>query len=94
MREVKVEHWLVERVEAVGGFCPKWVDTSRRGAPDRIVMLPGRPVTFVELKRPVNGAVSKHQQQYHRDIVAAGQRVLVLNSIEAVDEFIKSEGFE
>jgi hypothetical protein len=93
MREVKVERELIDLVEAVGGFCPKWTDPTRRGAPDRIVMLPGRSVTFVELKRPVIGTVSGHQQRYHRDILSAGQRVIVLFSIQEVHEFMKSEGF-
>lgn len=93
MRESKVESALVEMVELLGGFCPKWVDTTRRGAPDRIVMLPGRPVVFVELKRPTIRAVAKHQERYHSDIRSAGQRVVVLNSIDEVMEFIRSEGF-
>jgi hypothetical protein len=88
-KEIVVEKRLVEAVERLGGFCPKFKDLSRRGAPDRIVMLLGHPVYFVELKRPRRGVVAVHQANYHAEIRRCGQHVFVLNSTEEVDEFMK-----
>jgi hypothetical protein len=72
----------------MGGMCPKFIDPSRRGAPDRMVLLPGRPVFFVEMKREVGGVVKPWQTRYHEDLRALGHRVWVLWSKEEVDAFI------
>lgn len=42
MRESKIEAYLVERVKALGGEVRKVNWIGRRGAPDRLVMLPAR----------------------------------------------------
>ena len=90
MLEVTVEKHLRDEVKKRGGMCPKFTDTGRRGAPDRLVLLPGHPTYFVELKRPRIGHLAVHQKRYHADIRAAGQSVIVLDSIEAVDAFLKA----
>ena len=43
---------LVRAVKAVGGICPKWVSPGMDGVPDRIVLLPGMKIGFVEVKAP------------------------------------------
>jgi hypothetical protein len=85
--EAKVEKYLVDRVELLGGMCPKFSDPGRRGAPDRLVCLPGHPTYFVELKRPKLGKLDAHQIRYHASLRAAGQRVWVIWSSEGVDDF-------
>lgn len=50
MREKQVEQKLVRAVKARGGICPKWVSPGYDGVPDRIVLLPGRHIGFVEVK--------------------------------------------
>ena len=52
MREKEIESALVKLVKARGGICPKWVSPGFDGMPDRIVLLPGGHVGFVELKAP------------------------------------------
>lgn len=67
MRESEIESYLVKRVESLGGEVRKVEWVGRRGAPDRVVMLPyermdtvhngklvpARPCTiWVELKNP------------------------------------------
>lgn len=42
MRESDIEKYLVECVKALGGEVRKVKWIGRRGAPDRLVMLPGR----------------------------------------------------
>jgi hypothetical protein len=85
--EAKVEKYLVDCVELLGGMCPKFNDPGRRGAPDRIVCLPGHPAYFVELKRPKIGKLDAHQVRYHEALRKAGQRVWVIWSKEEVDGF-------
>jgi hypothetical protein len=85
--EKHVEEHLCTEVERRGGMCPKFIDPSRRGAPDRIVMLPGHPSYFVELKRQRLGHLKSWQVRYHDDIRAAGQRVWVLKGDLDVDAF-------
>lgn len=85
--EKQVEERLCAEVERRGGMCPKFIDPSRRGAPDRIVMLPGHPSYFVELKRRRLGHLKSWQARYHDDIRTAGQRVWVLKGDADVDAF-------
>lgn len=88
--EATVEKFLMLNVEAAGGMCIKFKDPARRGAPDRLVLMPGRPALFVELKRPKNGRLGAHQVRYHRDLRAIGQRVWVVWSKEEVYGFFAS----
>jgi hypothetical protein len=46
MRESTIEKYLVKRVKELGGEVRKVMWLGRRGAPDRLVMLPGRPIDF------------------------------------------------
>jgi hypothetical protein len=87
-KEIAVEQYLCDAVTARRGFCPKFVDPGRRGAPDRVVMLPGYPSYFVELKRPKFGGLAPWQLTYHREIQRAGQEIHVLWSKTDVDGFM------
>lgn len=59
--EKEIEAKLVNIVKRHGGLCLKWVCPGWAGVPDRIVLLPGGRVIFVELKRPKGGVVSSRQ---------------------------------
>ncbi len=87
-KEITIEKYLVSKIESLGGFCPKFIDASRRGAPDRLVILPGHPTYFVELKRPMFGRVAPWQKRYHEQLRACGQKVWILRSAEEVDGFL------
>lgn len=52
MREKDVERRLVEAVKARGGLCWKFTSPSTAGVPDRVVILPGGRIGFVEVKSP------------------------------------------
>ena len=52
MREKEIEQALVRTVKSMGGICPKFVSPGFDGMPDRIVLLPGGRIAFVELKAP------------------------------------------
>ena len=68
--ERDIERKFKTMVERHGGLCLKWVCPGQTGVPDRIVLLPGGRVLFVELKRPKGGKVSPLQmwwaQRLHR----------------------------
>lgn len=52
MRERDVERRLVELVKLAGGRAMKFISPGFTGVPDRLVVLPGRRVFFVEVKAP------------------------------------------
>jgi hypothetical protein len=90
MLEREVEKYLCDRTEARGGFCPKFIDPGRRGAPDRLVMVPQFPTVYAELKRPKGGWLEPHQKRYHERIRKAGQVVLVMYTKSDVDDYFTS----
>ena len=83
--ERDVEQRLVRSVEALGGICLKH---GQDGWPDRIVMLPGGRIVWVELKRST-GKLSDLQQYRRRQLEQVGQKVQYLWSTDAVDGFIE-----
>ncbi len=60
--EKEIERKLCQMVVKYGGLCLKWVCPGWSGVPDRIVLLPGGRVYFVELKRPKGGKISPLQR--------------------------------
>lgn len=87
IRESAIEAHLVRRVKQAGGIAYKWVSPGNVGVPDRIVMMPGAYAAFVELKS--TGQVpTAIQARQHVRLMKFGMRVLVLDSIEAVDRFV------
>ena len=61
MRESQIEARLSREVKHAGGLCLKWVSPGCTGVMDRIVLLPGGRVIFVELKQP-GGRLSERQK--------------------------------
>ena len=91
MRESTIEEYLVEKVKALGGECRKVKWLGRNGAPDRLVMMPGKTI-WVELKAGGLAALvphTPHERQQHREherMRAMGQRVVVIDSFAGVDD--------
>ena len=85
--EQDVERYLTGRVAKLGGETRKVQWIGRRGAPDRLVMLPGR-TTWVELKAPGEKA-KPHQLREHARMRALGQAVVVIDSCYGVDELLE-----
>jgi hypothetical protein len=89
--EKAVEAYLVARIKSLGGLALKFTSPSRRNVPDRIVLLPGARITFVELKAP-GKLPTAGQQREHMRLWALGFAVLVLDSTAAIDAaFPKAE---
>ncbi|WP_088546861.1 VRR-NUC domain-containing protein [Escherichia coli] len=51
-RESLIEKHLVAEVKKAGGVAFKFVSPGHRSVPDRIVLLPGGRIVFVECKAP------------------------------------------
>jgi len=86
VREGDIEQYLVDRAKALGGEVRKVKWIGRHGAPDRLVMSPGKTL-WVELKAP--GEKPKpHQAREHERMRKMGQRVVVVDSFERVDEVL------
>lgn len=88
MRERDIETYLRDQVKTAGGIAYKFTSPGNAGVPDRLVLLPGGRVVFVELKAPGKQPtpLQRRQQKRIRDL---GFPVLVLDSKEGIDEFIK-----
>lgn len=84
MRERDIERQLKKRAEELGGCVWKMQFPGRRGAPDRLVKIPGRRTVFVELKAP-NGRLSKLQEIEHRRMRKVGLRVRVVWSLGDIE---------
>ena len=52
MRETAVEKHLTTEAKKRGGMSVKFVSPGLDGVPDRLVLLPGGKLAFVELKAP------------------------------------------
>lgn len=83
MRESKIEHALVVAARKFGGDAYKWMSPARRGVPDRIVILPGGVICFVEVKAP--GRRPSPLQSFELGALATlGCNVAVVDSVAAV----------
>lgn len=85
IRERDVEAHLVSKVKEAGGEVRKCKWIGRRGAPDRVVFLKG--TYWVELKAPGEKPRSD-QLREHKRMGAQEAYVYVLDSFEAVDNFM------
>ena len=88
MREKQVEQKLVQAVRHAGGMCPKLVSPGTDGMPDRLVLLPGCRIGFVEVKAP-GKEPRPLQTQRHRQLRALGFPVFVLDDPEQVPGIIQ-----
>lgn len=86
--ERDIERYLVRRAIEHGGKAYKWVSPGHVGVADRIVLLPGGRVWFVELKT-AKGRLTPLQQLFGADLQRMGMNYLVIRSKEEVDAFIK-----
>ena len=93
MRERDVEKILVSRVKNLGGRAYKWVSPGNAGVPDRIVILPGRPPVFVELKAET-GTLTDLQRVQIKRLLDLGQDVVVVKGMDGLKQFFRERGLE
>ena len=52
MRERDLERYTTMVIKSHGGLALKFISTGYAGVPDRLVLMPGRKMCFMELKAP------------------------------------------
>ncbi len=67
------------------GLCLKWVCPGWSGVPDRIVLLPGGRIMFVETKRPKGGKLSAMQKWWRKTLGELGFQVYVVWTVEDIN---------
>lgn len=85
--EKQIEKYLVNEIERLDGLCIKFPPLFFRGFPDRIVLLPGALIVFVEMKDK-GKKPTRVQLRAHDKLRSLGFRVEVLDSKESVNDFI------
>lgn len=84
MLESIVENYLKKKVEKLGGKAFKWAPIGVTGVPDRMVLLPGGRIIFVELKAP--GKKARKLQEYRaKQLKELGFQVECLDTVEKID---------
>lgn len=85
--EKEIEAKLTGKVKQYGGLCLKWVCPGWAGVPDRLIIIPGGTVVFVELKRPKGGRLSRRQIWWRDKLLALGCNYCVIWTAEDVELF-------
>lgn len=86
--EKDIEKKLRTKVEGMGGRCLKWVCPGWVGVPDRIVLLPGARIYFVETKRPKGGELSAMQKKWREWLTQLGFSCWVVWTEEELTFFL------
>ena len=87
MRENFIERKLVEAVKKKGGLAPKFISPGLDGVPDRLVLLPGGRMAFIELKAP-GKELRPLQVRRKRQLEALGFWVYCIDSPEQIGGII------
>ena len=87
MLERFIEQKLRRAVVAAGGMCPKFVSPGMDGMPDRLLLLPGGRLAFVELKAP-GKAPRPLQAQRHAQLRDLGFSVFVIDDPDQIPQML------
>lgn len=79
MLEKDLEAKLTKRIKSLGGWPAKFVSPGMSGVPDRILLLPGGKMLFVEMKKP-GQKLRPLQEKRKRDLEEMGFLVRVVDS--------------
>lgn len=85
--EDTVEGHLVRSVQALGGQCPKLMFLP--GWPDRLVLLPGGIIAFIETKRPIGGKDEPLQPLVQRTLRKLGFLVYKAHTKKLIDDILE-----
>lgn len=87
LSEKQIEKKLVKAVKHRGGLAPKLISPGMDGMPDRMVLLPGECILFVEVKAP--GKKPRPLQVLrHRQLTELGFEVYVLDDPNQIPEIL------
>ena len=83
MRESTIEKHLVKTVRQSGGLAIKLVSPGWAGIPDRLILMPGGKLAFVELKSPGH-SLRPLQVRRKRQLEALGFSVYCIDQREQI----------
>ena len=86
--EKDVEAHLRNEVLKLGGKAYKFVSPANRSVPDRIIIMPGGRVIFVEVKT-TKGKLTKGQEREIKFLADMGCSVFTVYGKKEVDEIIR-----
>lgn len=87
MREKFIEQKLVQETRKVGGLALKFVSPGFAGVPDRILLMDGGRVAFVEVKAP-GKCPRALQRSRHKLLRRMGFRVFVLDDADEIPRIL------
>lgn len=85
--EKYLEGLLAKRTKYLGCICLKYSNGNETGYPDRMVLLPGGGIIWVEIKS-AGKKLRKLQQIRKEQLEALGHEVYVVDSVASVDTVI------
>ena len=88
MREKTIEQQLRTTVKGLGGVALKFVSPGTSGVPDRLILLPGKRLAFVEVKAP-GIQMRPLQVKRKRQLEALGFSVYVLDDVAKIQQILK-----
>ncbi|WP_126416372.1 PDDEXK family nuclease [Trueperella bialowiezensis] len=89
MREKTLEQHLTKTVQAQGGLCWKLVSPGTAGVPDRLIILPGNKIGFIELK--TTGQKPRPIQQHRlNQLHALGATALTIDHPNQIQEALNA----
>lgn len=87
MLEREIENYLNDNIKKLGGRAYKFVSPGNRGVPDRIILLPGGRIIFVELKTKDRYPTKLQRVQIKR-MRDLGADVRVIRGMDAAKDFL------
>ena len=91
IREKNIDQKLVKAVKAMGGIAPKFTSPGFDGMPDRIIILPGGKMGFVEVKAP-GRKPRPLQEARHNLLRQMGCKVYVIDGAEQISSVLDEMG--
>lgn len=91
MREKTIEQKFRAAVKAAGGLAVKFTSPGFDGVPDRLALLPGGRMAFVEVKAP-GKKPRPLQLARHRQLRQLGFKVYVLDDEGQIEKIISEIG--
>lgn len=83
MLEKEIEQKLKKKIEKLGCLCLKFESPGFTGVPDRIILMPGGEVVFVELKAP--GQKERPRQEYVQQLLR-NLGFIVISAVDSKDK--------
>lgn len=87
MLESDIEEALKNGVEALGGLCIKLVSPGFAGIPDRLILMPGGMLYFIETKQPGKD-LRLLQNVIRLQLLALGFKAYKIDTMQKVKQFL------